>query len=261
MLFYHNTHAGEKTIQLENTDFHSLIRVRRKKQDDTIIFINIAKNYSHNTQKIHNTINYYEYKIINISKKNAELHLISEKIEELFYGKLHLYWGICELKTITSTLPFLNQLGIEKITFVKCERTQGNIKLTEKVLEKFTTILRSSCEQSGRNTLMKIDIIGFEEYIDSISEKKSEQNYICDFSGEHFSNKEIINFRNSTNSENINNNLYNFLIGPEGGFSEKEKEKFNELSQKKLVKIRKFNTNLVLKSENACIAVSSFFSL
>jgi 16S rRNA (uracil1498-N3)-methyltransferase len=261
MLFFHNIHAGKKQIKLENTDFHSLIRVRRKKIDNNIIFVNIQNNVPNNIDSnINNNIYYYTYKIINISKKSADLELISEKKYENFTGKFHLYWGICELKTITSSLPILNQMGVEKITFVRCERSQGNVKITDKVLEKFKTILLSSCEQCGRNTLMQIDIINFEEYIQNISEEKFEknyENYICDFSPEYFSDKEILNFKNNNN--NRNNNLYNFLIGPEGGFSPNEKEKINELSQKKLVKIRKFNTSLVLKSESACFTVASFF--
>jgi 16S rRNA (uracil1498-N3)-methyltransferase len=141
-------------------------------------------------------------------------------------------------------------MGVEKITFVRCERSQGNVKITDKVLEKFKTILLSSCEQCGRNTLMRIDIINFEEYIKNISEEKFEknyENYICDFSGQYFLDKEILSFK-----KNIHNDLYSFLIGPEGGFSPNEKGQMNNLFQKKLVKIRKFNTSLVLKSESAC---------
>jgi len=253
MIFFHHTNAGQKNITLENTDFHSLIRVRRKRVQDTIVFIHIETNSSYTTDTDKNYVTYYTYTIEKISKKSAELTLISKEIEEKFIGNIHLFWGICELKTITSTLPFLNQMGVEKITFVQCERSQGNIKLTEKVIEKCKTILRSSCEQCGRNTLMKIENIDFDTYIQDISEKHSENselNYICDFSGAYFSSKEITNCKKNTS---------HFFIGPEGGFSEKEKNMFQELAQKKLVKIRKFSTNLILKSETACITTASFF--
>ncbi len=248
MIFFHHTNAGEKNITLENTNFHSLIRVRRKRVADTIIFIHIKTNSSYTTDE--NRVTYYTYTIEKISKKSAELTLISQETKEKFTGKLHLFWGICELKTITSALPFLNQMGVEKITFVQCERSQGNIKLTEKVIEKCKTILLSSCEQCGRNTLMEIESIDFNTYIQNISEKHSTHNYICDFSGDYFSTEEITNCKK---------NISHFFIGPEGGFSEKEKYIFHELAQKELVKIRKFTTNLVLKSETACITTASFF--
>ena len=255
MLFFHQTQAGEKNITLENTDFHSLIRVRRKKVDDTVIFMNLNDN-SHNS-----TVNYYKYKISYISKKYANVELISHTKENKFTGKLHLFWGICELKTITTTLPTLNQMGVEKITFVQCERSQGNIKLSNKILEKFNTILQSSCQQCGRNSLIQIDEISFSDYIEYISTKTTEpnipNNYICNFQENIFSNNEILEFKKSTN--NTENTQYTFFIGPEGGFSPKEVTEFKQLEEKKYAHIRKFNTPLVLKSESACIAVAGFF--
>ncbi len=263
MLFFHHKDAGQVHITLENTDFHSLIRVRRKKIDDKIIFINITnkKNNNSNSNTDENSnknlIKYYTYNILNISKRSAELELISQHTENAFTGKLHLFWGICEIKTITSTLPILNQMGVEKITFVECERSQGNIKLTEKIFEKFNTILRSSCEQCGRNTLMEIDSINFQTYLKNIKISPNvEKNYICDFQENIFSDNEIIKFKSNKNS--TIDNYYLFFIGPEGGFSNNERLEFQKISEKNIT-IRKFNTPLVLKSESACITVASFF--
>lgn len=247
MLFFHCIQAGEKKIILEDTDFHSLIRVRRKKVNDEVICVNIQKNIS-------NAV-YSTYKIFEITKKNAVLHLISQKEEVAFSGKIHLFWGVCDVKTITATLPMLNQMGVSKITFVQCERSQGNIKLNDKFFEKCETILRASCEQSGRNRLMNLESVSFDDYINRIKSCSNLQNnYICDFNNSLFSDLEIIDFKNSTHDKKVS-----FLIGPEGGFSEQEREKCKKLSKENRVKIRQFNTSSVLKSETACMLVSSFF--
>jgi len=255
MLFFHYTQAGKTHIKLENRDFHSLIRVRRKKRDDTILFANITENQSNSK------VNYYKYKISHISKKYADLELLSSREENKFTGKLDLFWGICELKTITSTLPILNQIGVEKITFVQCQRSQGNVKFTNKILEKFNTILQSSCQQCGRNSLMQIDEINFDQYLEYINTNTTinhtQNHYICNFQENIFSNNEIREFKNSKN--NKDNNFYSFFIGPEGGFSQDEVDKLTQAEEKKYANIRKFNTPLVLKSESACITVAGFF--
>ncbi len=257
MIFFHSVFAGDQCITLENTDFHSLIRVRRKKEKDTLFLVNI--------QKKSNTLScpYFKYTITRITKKYATLEKISETQYPWFIGNIHLYWGICDTKTITTALPMLNQLGVEKITFVRCQRTQGNIKLSQKFWEKCNTILRSSCEQTGRNTLMDLSEISFQDYITQVKHHKNNA-YVCDFTGSLFSENEIKKIRELKTIPNTNishTQEYSFLIGPEGGFSPEEITTLQTLQENNIVSIRKFNTPLVLKSENACILVSALFSI
>jgi RsmE family RNA methyltransferase len=62
--------------------------------------------------------------------------------------------------------------------------------------------------------------------------------YLVDFCGENFTNLLPQG---------------NYLIGPEGGFSETEREQFFQKS----LKAFKFNGNLVLKSETAVISIAA----
>ena len=218
MIFFFHTNAGEKKIILENIEYHSLVRVRRKKMGEKIELRNLIDEKK------------YEYIIVQTEKRKAYLELVSEKKERkknINKKYFHLGWGICDAKTIYSTLPMLNQLGVSKISFVKCERSQGNISLSS---EKIKNILISSCEQCGRNNIMEWEELSFDEFL-----KQNPETFICDFEGRKFLTTEKI--------ETI-------FIGPEGGFSLKEKNKFPKEN------IRKFSGDTVLKSETACVIIS-----
>ena len=120
----------------------------------------------------------------------------------------------------------LNEMGVGKISFIYCDFSQKNFKLR---LDRIKTILINSCQQCGRSDLMDIEILSssqkfFEKYPEFIA---------LDFNG-----------------ENIECKNYNkpFLIGPEGGFSENEREYFKEI-----VKLKSF----ILRSESAVSSVAA----
>ena len=120
----------------------------------------------------------------------------------------------------------LNEMGVGKISFIYCDFSQRNFKLK---LDRLKTILINSNQQCGRSDLMEIEILSssqkfFEKYPEFIA---------LDFNG-----------------ENIECKNYNkpFLIGPEGGFSENEREYFKEI-----VKLKSF----ILRSESAASSVAA----
>ncbi|XPV54809.1 MAG: hypothetical protein ACNI3H_07545 [Halarcobacter ebronensis] len=45
-------------------------------------------------------------------------------------------WCIVDPKTIEKELPYLNELGVRKITFISCDYSQKNFKLNFEKLEK-----------------------------------------------------------------------------------------------------------------------------
>ena len=115
---------------------------------------------------------------------------------------LTLAWAIVDPKTIEKTLPSLNEIGIAKIVFFYGEFSQKNFKLDFSRLER---ILISSCEQCGRNDLMKFEIY---KSLDELV-KFYPNVALIDFEGENldgYAGKEIL------------------AIGPEGGFSRSERE-------------------------------------
>ena len=200
----------------------------------------------------------YTYEFVEISKKSIRLQkclvetnynssLLNLPDEEQNNTSfLHLLWGICDIKTIQKTLPFLNEIGVEKITFVECERTQGNfVSPLKKGIEdggKLQKILEQSCQQSGRNSRMMLEIKNFSEISDDMNATENIKNknlYICDFPAHKLF------------PEKVENNSSVF-IGPEGGFSEKEKKYFLENFSEN---IYQFSASNVLRSETAVIGI------
>ena len=202
-------------ITLKGNEHKYLFKVRRIKQNELIKIRNLKDDFL------------YIYKIEDINKKEAHLKLINkEQKPNKPHTFFHLGWCIIEPKNIEKILPTLNEIGVSKISFVYCDFSQRNFKLK---LERLQTILINSCQQCGRSDLMEIEILNsskefFEKYPEFIA---------LDFNG-----------------ENIECKNYNkpFLIGPEGGFSQKEKEHFKEI-----VKLKSF----ILRSESAACAVAA----
>lgn len=220
MQFIYSENAGQKTIEFQNDEYNYLIKSRRSKLGDKISVRNLSDSFL------------YFYKIIEISKKSCMLE-IYDSIEKLTkpQKKLEIVWCNIDQKIVEKQLPQLNQIGVSKISFVKCDFSQGNFEPNFTRLRK---ILINSCEQCGRTDLMKIDTITKDEL------QKLKLAYL-DFDGETINNK-IFDF-------NI------FLIGPEGGFSQAEKTKL------KANKCFKFDTDLILRSENAVTVLSSVYLL
>ena len=104
-------------------------------------------------------------------------------------------------KNIEKTLPFLNELNLQKITFFYAESSQKNFKLN---LERIQRILENSCEQCGRITLLEIEVL---EKLQEVLEKYPNAG-VLDFGGEELKCSLEIPI----------------LVGTEGGFSQKEKK-------------------------------------
>jgi 16S rRNA (uracil1498-N3)-methyltransferase len=192
-----------------------LFKVRRIKKDEIIKVRNLKDDYL------------YFYKIEQITKKEAILKLIEKKIKpnkpkEFF----HIAWCIIDPKNIEKTIPTLNEIGVSKITFVYCDFSQKNFKIK---IDRIKKILINSSQQCGRSDLMEIEIIN--------SSKEFFEKY-KDFSVLNFNGKEITS----------NKITLPVLIGPEGGFSEKEEEKFKEIYKLK---------GFILRSESAACAISA----
>lgn len=218
MQFVYSNQAGETSLTIVDDIYKYLFKARREKIGSSIVFRNL------------NDANIYRYEVVNISKKDALLKLISS--DELIIEankKLHIIWCVVDSKTIEKQLPYLNEIGVDKISFVYCDYSQKSFKLN---FEKYEKILVNSSQQCGRSSIIKLDIIGsFDEVLktyDNCYMFNFSQNYIDD-------NKEI---------ETI-------IIGCEGGFSKNEVSKF---TSEKIVGV---DSNLILRSETAVTVVAS----
>ena len=120
-------------------------------------------------------------------------------------------------------------MGVAKITFILCNRSQKSFKLDFKRLEK---ILLNSSQQSGRSVMIKLD------KSPSLAQFKKQypKSYMLNFSEQ--------NLIESLDIETI-------VVGCEGGFTRDEEALF---SSDKIVGLA---TPLILKSESAICAVAS----
>ncbi len=216
MQFLYDEQAGDERVIVTGELYKYLFKVRRFSQEKVLTLRNLKDEYI------------YKYKIESISKKEAQLtkqerHHDSKTLDK----KLHILWCIIDTKVIEKTLPMLNQIGVSKITFFYCDRSQKNFKPD---VERMQKILINSCQQSGRSDLMELEIFASME---EVLEKYQEFS-VLDFGG-----------------EGSLEDVETIMIGCEGGFSENEREKLSFAQKIGL------NTPLILKSETAALTFAS----
>ena len=219
MQFTYDESCGTNILEIKEEVYNYLIKARRHKIDDEIYFRNLKDD------------NIYLYKIDLIDKKKAILTLVSseEKII-LSQKKLHLGWSVVDPKTIEKYISSLNEMGVEKITFIYSDFSQKNFKINIEKLEKI--LINSSC-QCGRSNIIKLDVCkNIETFI-----KENDDVYFLDFSNTSIDEKSDV--------------IKTLVIGCEGGFSNREREIFNKDN------IVGFNSNLILRSETAIISACS----
>jgi 16S rRNA (uracil1498-N3)-methyltransferase len=216
MQYLFHAQANESTLTLTGDEHRYLFKVRRHKEGETIALRNLIDEHI------------YFHKIISLDKKQAHLELKkSEFLSVKAKKNLHIAWCIIDSKSVEKVLPTLNEMGVNKITFIYCSRSQKSFKPDFKRLEK---ILLNSSQQSGRSNLMQLEI---------------------ENSLEHFLEKNpqtvMLNFSKYILEDNSDKNT--FLIGCEGGFTADEVALFDSKN------IMGLNTPLILKSESAVCAV------
>jgi 16S rRNA (uracil1498-N3)-methyltransferase len=219
MQFTYDEFCGKEILEIKDDVYNYLIKARRHKIDDEIYFRNLKDN------------NIYLYKINSIDKKKANLNLISSE-EKIVINekKLHLGWCVVDPKTVEKFIASLNEMGVDKITFIYADYSQKNFKIN---IEKLEKILINSSSQCGRSDIIKLEISkSLEDFI-----KENNDVYFLDFSTVCIDNKK--------------DEIKTLVIGCEGGFSKNEREKFNREN------IVGFNSNLILRSETAIISASS----
>lgn len=218
MKFLLHEGVGTNELSVSGDDYKYLIKVRRHKAGDLIAF----RSREHLSEE-------YRYRLERTDGRNAYFSLQSHHnapCESL--KKLHIGWCLVDPKTIEKTLPMLTELGVYKITFIHCRRSQQNFRLD---YERFNRIMESSIMQCGRTSLIE-----FSEAPNlSTFLKNNPESVIFDFGGEPLERTEEI--------ETV-------VIGCEGGFDEGERKAFADF------RIRLFPLPMILRSETAAVAIA-----
>ena len=215
MQFVYHSKAGEQILNIEGEIYSYIFKVRRHKKGEILPLRNMEDGYL------------YLYRIDEVERRKAVLVLADKEHKEIVPKRFfHLLWCIIDPKTIEKTLPMLNEIGVSKITFIYCERSQKNFRLR---LDKMLKILINSCQQCGRSRLMEMEVLSS---LDEALQK--------------YDNIVLIDFCEKTLS--CCDNIQRALIGPEGGVTSKEREKFSQM---------RGLDGFVLRSETAAVAVSA----
>lgn len=219
MQFTFDINCGDKFLEISDDTYKYLIKARRHKINDEIYFRNLKDDFI------------YLYKLNDINRRNASFELVSyeEKIIKND-NNLHLIWCLVDPKTIEKYLASLNELGLDKITFVYCEFSQKNFKVNFEKLEK---ILINSSSQCGRSNIIKLEI---RNSLDEVL-KENDDVYFLDFS--------------KTSIDEKKTDIKTLVIGCEGGFSQDERLAFNK------DKIVGFKSNIILRSETAILSAAA----
>src|SRR5574344_1093020 len=196
MQFVYDKYSKNEILELVDENYNYIIKARRHKIDDEIYFRNLEDDFI------------YLYKIVEINKKSATLTLVnSEKKVIENSRKLHLVWCVVDPKIVEKSISSLNEIGVDKITFVYSDFSQKNFKIN---IEKLNKILINSSSQCGRSSIIKLEI---SKTLDSFL-TQNPKSYILDFSNNFIDDKK--------------DEIDTLVIGCEGGFSKREKGNFNK---------------------------------
>ncbi|MGX2983017.1 16S rRNA (uracil(1498)-N(3))-methyltransferase [Helicobacter sp. 23-1045] len=218
MRFIYAKNAGQKQIILDSKQSHHLFIVRRLKAKRGEIF--------HFANLVDSAL--YRYEFAESNGKNAVFNLLDSANVAQKSPKTHIIQAI--IADFDKVLPTLNELFVEKITLFYADFSQKNIRIN---LERLNAILINSSMQCGRLQKMEIEIL---TSLDEVLEK--------------YSNALALDFCN--NSQNLRD-FERFIIGCEGGFSERERELFKN----RRICVSGINHPLILRAQSASIFVAS----
>ncbi len=219
MIYTFYDEAGAESLHVKGELYKYLVKVRRHSEGDELCF------RSHKDVDI-----LHRYKVLHVEPRALSLELISSK-KNIVKAKasLHVGWCVIDTKSIEKVLASLCEIGVSKITFISCDRSQKNFKADFK---RFDRIVEASMQQSGRSDFMEFDTAkNIQEFI-----KNNPSTKVFDF---------------CENTLKSSDNFETVLIGCEGGFSQKERDILKNQESFRL------DSPMVLRSESAVMAVAS----
>ncbi len=219
MRFLFHEEAGAETIVLKGESFKYIVKVRRHRAGDTMALRH--PQYS-------GTL--FHYRIDTLEGRRAVLGLVrSERYEVGAKRPLHIGWCMIDPKSVEKVLPQLNELGVEKITFIACDRSQRQFRPD---MPRLHRILEASMQQCGRSEWMTLGTVpSLEAFL-----ANNPDTVVLDFCDEVLGDAADIR---------------TVLVGCEGGFSDEERALIAPC------RTVRFDTPLILRSESAAAAVAA----
>jgi len=219
MKFLYNKEASKDIITIDGDSYKYLFKVRRIKVGSLVELRNMQDDML------------YIYKVVSVNRKSATLEIVTKELSIVESKRsLTIGWCIIDPKIVDKSIASLNEIGVERVVFIKCAYSQANFKIKKDRLEK---ILINSSQQCGRSSLMRID------FANSINDflRENPNSYLLDFSKRYI--------------DESADGIESIVVGCEGGISKDERALFKDET------IVGFNTPLILRSESAAIGIAT----
>ena len=195
--------AANQTIDINGEPFNYLVNVLRLKKGATLSVFNGQGGEFHAT-------------ISELGKREAQLDIGDfENITSESPLDITLVQGISRGERMDFTLQKATELGVTRIVPLFTERCTVNLKAErlEKRIKHWQGTVRSACEQSGRNNIPQIEPA---KYFDDFIQNGNQLEHSCLLLDPESPQ--------SLTSITVAPTAITLLIGPEGGFSSRERE-------------------------------------
>ena len=224
-LFFSNSFSIESTNTLNKYQSHYLTKVMRVKENDVFSLFNNEGEW--------------EAKILRISKNIVEFEIIKQLRRKENLKELWLAFSPIKSNYQNFMIQKATELGITKFLPINFDRT-----IVRKInRDRLSKIVVEACEQSNRLNLPIIEPI---QNLNDFLKKNSMDLIFTDL---------------NSNNKKLDKSKFNdlpicIIIGPEGDFSEAERQKILSFKRVQAIKI---NEN-ILRSETAVISAISIIN-
>lgn len=227
--FIDKSQIDTKKIIIKGDDVHHIKTVMRMQINDKILVCDEENTY---LCKISNISNVVEAEIIETINDNFEMNI-----------NVTVAHGLVRREKMEEVVRRLVELGC--YSYIPVNMTRSVVKHKEINIDRLKKIIKEASEQSQRTKLMKIsEVINFSELI------KDFNNYDLVLFA-HTLYKDKVNLFNEIKNNNSKNIL--IIIGPEGGFDEKEVNQLVKYDKLKPISLGK----RILRTETAPLYIMS----
>ena len=224
-LFYPESLSLNLTAILNKSQSHYLTKVMRIKENEVFSLFNSSGEW--------------EAKILSISKSNVEFNIIKQLRQKENFKELWLAFSPIKSNYFNFMIQKATELGVTKFLPIIFDRTVVR-KINKERLEK---VIIEAAEQSNRIN------------VPSIEEPKSLKKFLDDKKMDLIFT-DLNSKTNKLDLKKLTNNPSCIIVGPEGDFSETEREEILSYNGVQAIKI---NEN-ILRSETAVISALSIIN-
>ena len=177
----------------------------------------------------------YKAEVVDIGSTAIKMSVVERTTANELAIDINLYQGISKSDKLEFIIEKAVELGVKSITPIATEYCVAKIedKKVDKKTERYNKISKSAAEQSKRHIVPKVyEPIDYKTLIKNIVSKKSDDkgnaievnNFLFyeNASGITYTKEKIAKIVKNLANKKSNKIEVNVIIGPEGGFSEKE---------------------------------------